>query len=330
MIIKRVYDVSLNITDPINYCTNKKEHTLIELNNHYKNKCFMGSFILDILDILQISSCRIVNTNSSADGIIDVKFLAKIYTLNAWDILVGVKIEKNQTLIGGKYQKNELVINVSFPPTHLQGTVLHVGQLIPTRVCIPIHNPKENSISAAAVLLTCDLKNTIYKVRGKIDKSHMEEILSIIDNIDQELDKRSLLLQTKKKSIIFFESLLYPYKSYPDATTITINKNKEWFGPSTNLEKSSNYINLHSMLNMDLTGYWTRPLTLCRSCPFAMTYSDKPTEEYVTTYPHLLMIDFLKNTLNYLVAIREMSELYTDDLIKSHENIWNLMKRMQQ
>ena len=102
MILEKIFDVTLNINNPINFCTNKKHYILIELNNLYTNKCFMGSYIIEILEVLQSSSCRIINTNSSGDGIIDVRFLANVFILNSWDALIGVEIEKYQSLIVGK------------------------------------------------------------------------------------------------------------------------------------------------------------------------------------------------------------------------------------
>lgn len=79
---------------------------------------------------------------------------------------------------------------------------------------------------------------------------------------------------------------------------------------------------------MDLTGFWTRPLTICRSSPLLTITQDKPTD-YILTAPHLMIIEFAKNILTFLIAIREFSEVYTPDRILSHDNIWNMLRHAQ-
>lgn len=322
MILEKIFDVTLNINNPINFCTNKKHYILIELNNLYTNKCFMGSYIIEILEVLQSSSCRIINTNSSGDGIIDVRFLANVFILNSWDALIGVEIEKNQSLIVGKYKRPELGIDVTFKPTNLQATSLTIGQIIPVRIIKAIHKPKENKIAAAAVLLTCDKKVITYRVKGEISKIAIPEIQMLFDKIINELKLRERI---NKQKIRFFESLIYSFKQL-DTTDEKIAVNDVyWEGPKSNV---TNTVNIFNTLDMDLTGFWSRPLHICRSCPLIAISQTKPSE-YILTAPHLMIIDFAKNILNFLKAIRECCELYTPELIKSHENIWNMMRSAQ-
>jgi hypothetical protein len=337
MILTRIYDVTLNVTNPINFCTNKKAHVLIELNNYYTNKCFMGSFIIEILDILQMSSCRIVSSNSTANATIDVKFSAKVFVLSTWDILVGIEIEKNSSLVTGKYKQDSMVIHVSFTPTNLQANMLNIGQIVPVRVVKSIHRPKESDISVAAVLLTCDRKNVYYKVKGEISKQYLPDIQELLSKIITELNRRKEI--TKKNILMFFESLLYSYRDCPaSAVTRIDNHDTEWEGP-TKAEPAKAELNkadepkgklftIFDLLGMDLTGYWTRPLNVCRSSPFVSMTATKPAE-YFLTAPHLLVTEFMTNILTFLVATRELTETYDDALIKSHENIWNIMRKNQ-
>jgi len=298
---------------------------MTELNNIYVHKCYSGSYIINIIDILQISSCRIVNTNSSGNGIIDVRFLANVFILNSWDILIGVEVEKNQSLLVGKYKKPNLIMDVTFKPTNIQSNSLLIGQFAPVRVVKAIHKPTESKIAVAAVLLTCDRKTISYRVRGEILKSALPEIQFIFDNIIKELDLRHKI---KKESITFFESLIYSYKTM-DSKTEKIQFNKEyWEGPKNSIPNNFKSINIIDTLSMDVTGFWSRPLGICRSSPLISVTQEKPTE-YILTAPHIMIIDFAKNILNFLIAIREFNEMYTPELIISHENIWNMMRHAQ-
>lgn len=324
MILEKVFEVTINISNPINFCTNKKQHIITELNNIYVNKCYMGSYIIDIIDVLQSSSCRIVNTNSSGNGIIDVKFLANVFILNSWDILIGIEVEKNQSLIVGKYKKPNLTIDVTFKPTNIQANSLTIGQLVPVRVVKAIHKPKESRIAVAAVLLTCDRKAIAYRVKGEIAKSAIPEIQLLFNNISEELKLRSNI---KKEIVMFFESLVYSYRNMSKSTEKITFGDTFWEGPKNNIS-NSNPINLFDTLNMDLTGFWSRPLGICRSSPLLILSQEKPIE-YILTAPHLMIIELAKNILTFLIAIREFSETYTPELITSHENIWNMMRYSQ-
>lgn len=324
MLLEKVFEVTLDVNNPINFCTNKNQHILTELNNIYVNKCYMGSYIIDIIDILQTSSCRIVNTNSTGNGIIDVRFIANVFMLNSWDILIGVEVEKNQSLIVGKYKKPNLTIDVTFKPTNIQSNSLMIGQLTPIRVIKSIHKPKESKIAIAAILLTCDKKAVNYRIKGEIAKSALPEIQLLFNNIITELKLRETI---KKESIRFFESLVYSYKNISNNNEKITIEDTFWEGPKSNVDNLK-MINIFDTLSMDLTGFWTKPLGICRSSPMITMSQDKPAE-YVLTAPHLMIIELAKNMLTFLKAIREFTEVYSDDKIKSHENIWNMMRHAQ-
>lgn len=331
MIIDKIFEVTMIISNPINFCINKKQHIMTELNNTYLHKCFMGSYIIDITDIIQMSSCKIISTNSSGHGTIDVRFSAMVYILNTWDILIGVEIERNQSLIVGKYKRHGIEVDVTLKPTDIQANTLTTKQLIPVRIVKAIHKPKFNQISTACILMTCDKKSINYRIKGEISKSALTDINFIIDRIKEELKLRTELMDTKRSEIMFFESLLYSYKfTTKETEIININDQLTYEGPINNVDNIL-IKNLFDLIvpGKDLTGYWSRPLGIYRSSPLVAYSVDKPAE-YILTAPHLMIIDISKSMLNYLIAIREFVDVYnTPDIIKSHENIWNMLRQVQ-
>jgi hypothetical protein len=333
MFIEKTFEVTLTISNPINYCINKYQHVMTDLNNSYKNRCYLGTYIMEILDIIQISSCRIVNTNSSADGIIDIRFIAKVYVLNTWDILVGVQIEKNQSLVIGKYKKNNIEVNITFTPTNIQSTLLKLKQYVPIRVIRSIHKPMHEHISAACLLLTCDKKNLVYKIKGEIPSYANNEIKHLLELLKDELKERSKLMLTKQKEILFFESLLYYYKNNTDnVETVNVTNDITYTSYKPKQIDQSGTESIHNILdivNKDLTGYWSKSLDLYKSSPFIKLLHNKP-QEYILSLPHIAIIEILKSIINYLNVIKEFTIIYnTDELINSHENIWNMMKNNQ-
>ena len=342
MLIEKTYDATIVTDNPINFCINKEHHVLIEIRRNYLYKCFDGAFITKINKILQISSCRIISTNSSANGQVDVRFLADVYVLNSWDILIGVEIERSQSLIIGKYKKDYIEIDNTFKPTNIQTNTLQLKQLLPVRVVKSIHQPKHSQISAAGILLTCDKNIIIYKpaLTHKTSKhkngelynlSSFTDINIITDKINAELILRSEMFKTKKYEILFFESLLYSYKATTKDTELIKGSNEiDYEGPINNIG-GINAKNIFDVLQngLDMNGYWSRPLGIYRSSPLIAFTSEKP-EEYILLLPDLIIQEFAKSILNYLVAIRELVETYnTPELIKSHENVWNMMRLQQ-
>lgn len=55
MIDQKIFETTLNIDDPTNFCTNVEAHLLKELENIYVGKCFKNSFILNITGVIQRS-----------------------------------------------------------------------------------------------------------------------------------------------------------------------------------------------------------------------------------------------------------------------------------
>lgn len=322
MLFEKIFEVTIIVNNSINFCINKKANTLIELESLYLHKCYMGVYIVKILDILQTSACKVISSNSSANCSIDVRFNAEVYMLNSWDILIGVCIEKDQSLIIGRYKKNNIEIAITFIPT--QSNDLHTKQLVPVRIVKAAHQPKSDSIIAAGILLTCDTKIIVYKVRGFISENVKRDIKHIFNIIKKELALRMVLIREKKRSVLFFESLLYSYKNhFTDFNRIIIDENLDYQGFI-----DEEYVNLFSLLDKDLTGLWCRPLNLSKSAPCIKNLNSS--NDPMIYSPDLMILDIAKNVLNYLVAIREFTEVYnTDELINTHSNIWNTMKIAQ-
>lgn len=335
MFITKIFDTSLTISNPINFCVNKKNHCLTELNNIYLKKCFMGSYIIKINDILRISSCKIVSSNSSAAGVINVQFSATTFILNSWDILVGAVVEKNNSLIVGHYVKDGVNVYIALVPTDIPASSLVTKQLIPVRILKPGHMPKDDKITAAAILLTCDKKAGIFKVKGRIQQDAMPEIQLLLDNIKEELLKRTELLKTRKEDVIFFESLIYSYSNSSREIEAYAFKDYVWYGPKASKNKDLEFI-LHNIFelienNEDMTGLWSRPLNIYRSSPYiAKITSNVNKQDTMLSLPHIVILDFLKNIYVFLTAIREFVEIYnTKELKESHNNIWTIMKQVQ-
>lgn len=321
MIAEKKYEITIEVENPINFCIGKHDHIMVELNRLYVSKCLDGAYILNIKKILDTSKCKIVDISSN--GRIDVMFIAYVSYVKPWDIIIGTTVIINDNLIISRsvtYNK-EIIVTIK-PSNIVNNNLIEIGNMLPIRVIKPSHKPTTNNLYIAAVLLTCDVNAPVYKVEGKII---LNDVLSyIIKNIKEEIEKREKLMLENKKNIKFFENLLFSYQNFThDGENLEIDNNLNYY--NFGLNKGFNILNLKS--GEIISGYWTRDLSLCRSSPLMTKIED--TTDYIKTTPMQMVLDYGNQIYHFLVAIRQMVELYDDDMILSHENIWDMMRSKQ-
>ena len=353
-IIKKKIVTSLNVRNPINFCTNKQKHVYNELEKLYVKKCYAGCFIISIQSIDEISDCVISKTNTSGEGVVNVKFIVEAIVFAYNDILVGVQIVHNQSMILGLYQLNSIKAIVSIPPTtrHLYSTALtksieslSLGQKVPIRVIDANHQPKKEEATIFGTLLVCDKDAPIYKLNGILNSSAKSDLLPLLDAIREELQSRSSIDINKLK---FFEKNLYSYNiSSTHEITIKSEQFPNWNGPEANLinKSDAHIINLLDFITKSIsnktgtsvTGFWSHSLSIYRSSPMILFTTEESNLDSSIVNNIIeennivsVFIRFLKNMLDFLMAIRQMTEIYNDEQeIKAHENIWTAMKIVQ-
>ena len=340
MISNRRIITSLNIRNVMNFMANKKKHVYNELEKIFVSKCYAGGFIISIVEINEISDCNIVKTNNSGEGIINVKFTVEIIVFPHNGIIVGAEIIHNQSMILAIYKYNTIKAIVSIPPStrHLTSTALTksieslaIGQKIPLRIIDANHQPMKEEATIFGTLLVCDKVATIYKLNGTLNASIKVDLIPYLDAIKGELEIRKTMFSDK--NINFFEKHLYSYLNESNISNSINSKNyPEWVGPS--MIESSNLINLLDFIdkeNNSVTGYWSQSLNIYRSSPLIQFTMVEPTSSFIEEESiGSVFIQFLKNMLDFLMAIRQMAELYNSpEMIKAHENIWGAMKAVQ-
>lgn len=352
MLLEKVIDATVNVRNPIDFCADKPRHLLADLRNTYVGRCFKGAYIVRIESILRSSACHLSTTNTSGEGYIDVQFLAKVIVFSRWDILVGVEVASHQQLLIGTYKatagpsiaKAEAVVTVL--ASKLVEPIA-VGQRIPVRVLMAEHQPMQTQAALIGTLLTCDQLAPVYRLQGDLDPSARADFASLLAEIEIELGARAELVRTRKADLWFFELLLYSYRAdSPPATDQSVPSwagAPDWEGPEHLVPaeipgaKSMNILEMaHQVIQgetIQMTGLWVRPTTLYRSSPLAIMATELPPEwmSAVTSgTPRAVFVLFLKNILDFLVATREMAELYnTRQLMDSHYSLWAAMRSVQ-
>jgi DNA-directed RNA polymerase subunit E'/Rpb7 len=320
MILERIFDVSITVSNTISFCANIEKNCLTTLNNMYVGKCYKNSYIIEINNIIKHSCCRIISTNSTGYGIIDVKFSANIYIFSKRDILAGVVIEKNADFISSVYKKYGANIHCVIVLTEEQkaySSLLQANQVIPLiRIEESLHIPMYDKISAVGKILTCEKEIRIHKIEGNIKPENMKKIKIYLNEMKKELNRRNEYIKTKKDKIYLFESLLYYYNECPK--DFITNKYDEyiWNGPNFILQKgkTETFYNIFELIekNENFDGFWTRPFYVHRSSPILVKDSNTY-EEYTSIEAHNFILCYINIILNYVRAINEVIEIYNED-----------------
>ena len=335
------FTVTLTVLNPIQFCSALEKNVLTLLRNNYKGRCYQGAFIIEILDVTAISSCRITPTNNSGNGTVDVSFAAEVEVISRWDIVTGVVISRRDIAVIGVANREDGAgkITVTLRPRHAE--TIRVDQKVAVRVTDVMHPPMQSMIVAVGNLLTCDQAAPIFRIKGSLDRDSAADLLSLIASIRTELEERERAMESQVGGFLFLRSLLYAFvkKSVSDGVDEAVTQGAaRWRGP-TRVESAETPVNFLEIAiraaelreTVKVDGYWTRSLTLFRSSPYInrTSLTAQPAEGAIAdATPRLMFAMLLKNMLDFLVAVREMVASYnTPELIEEHKNIWAVMRR---
>ncbi len=336
-------DTTINVADPINFSADKRRHLLAELNNRYVGRCFSGVFICAIEAVNRMGPCLLARTNTSGEGSVDVQFRARVAVVGRWDILVGVALLHAQQIVVGKHAPRggpQSVVTVLAKGAES----LAVGQKIAVRVIRAQHPPMQTHVSVVGTLLACDQTAPAYRLQGAaavLPREARAELAPLLQRVETELERRGGLDETK---LWFFERLLYSYdeKSVSaDAPTAVEawSGGPSWRGPAAREPGRGAYQSVVAIARRlvvdgettDMAGVWSRPLDVYRSSPLVASRAEpQPDEPLIEGSARVVMVEFMKNVLDFLTATRELVEQYdTPELVKSHFNLWGVMRAAQ-
>lgn len=345
-------DTTINVADPVNFSADKLRHLLVELNNRYVGRCFMGGYICGIEGINRAGACHLVSTNTSGGGFVDVQFRARVATISRWDILVGVVVGYQQQIIVGKYGSPAGVKAIVTVLAAKGAETLAVGQRIPVRVIRAQHQPMQPQVSVAGTLLVCDQVAPVYRLQGgaattMLPREARAELAPLLQRIEVELEARAVLVKTRAAELWFFERLLYAFRAGPDAdagaalAVAAWPGGLAWDGPPGGAGDDG-CVSILALARqvvvdgeeVDMAGFWARPLDVYRSSPLAATAREAPPaawgDNIIDSTARAVAAEFLKNILDFLAATRELVEQYdTRKLVDDHFNVWAAMRAAQ-
>lgn len=342
MLQDKVYSETVDVRDPEGYSADPDRYINTFLHQRYVGRCRKGAFIVAIKKILRRSDCRLKVTDLTAEGYVNIEFIATVSIYGQWDVVTGVKIATRTQLIVGESQV-EGVAAVSLLATPEADTI-DVNQIVAVRVLRAQYTPDQGQATIVGPLLTCDKAAPSFRISSDLTQKDAKELLPLVDRIKSLLDERAALAKTRRDDLFFFETLLYSFVRNGEdvGQKIETEGAADWEGPaSAALPAGATAVNMATMVSdvaagqkPKTMGVWCRDLSLYRSSPF-VTQADTDTlpagwSPPVAITPRAGFGSMLHNACVFLKAVTELTEVYhTPDLIESHTNIWMAMRKAQ-
>ncbi|MHB2027934.1 MAG: RPB7/RPC8 family DNA-directed RNA polymerase subunit [Acidimicrobiales bacterium] len=290
--------------DSIAFCKNLEENVLILLNKKFINKCFKSCLIIKILDVMDISECRIIQSIGGNKCSINVRFKCEgiVYGIN--EVINGcnvIEISK-QNIIIASTQYADIIVDAD-----VMLSSITVGQKISVMVGMVRYYVETHKISVSAKLHVLPTDNIIYEIteEKKPDTSKIYELDKKIRNI-----KEIIAAPNVKTTYAFFDNLLYPFSKRTELkkkNAIDINNLDELF----KIKSKYVFIDQHDITkvipadNADNAACLNFSLENC-------------------------ILAILQNYYEHILNIKEMMDIYnTPEILTSHKNLWQIYHKLK-
>lgn len=266
--VPKLFSTSIDVKDPVEFCTNIDRHTLMEIRNRFKGTCYKGAYIVEVTRIVRISSCKICTTNLEGDGVVDVLFEGLVASLGRWDLVAGLRVRNKNLLYicdrGDLGEARNVKIIATLIPTVSTASiigndgapdgavakskadalqVLKIGQKITMRVSDVRCNYMSKYITVVGSLFTCDTTSPAFRVEGDLTAADAARLAPVVDAIRAELVERNAALDSpsgpqrgaSRDMIWFIERICYSYANTASDSVgdVIMSKNgPAWAGPA--------------------------------------------------------------------------------------------------
>jgi len=200
------------------------------LKNTYEKKCFRGCFILEILDISNISIVKISSRYDDARGLTNVIFNARVLIYGDGEIIYKCVVDKKiKNRIFAKTEHSVIILMETHGASLLK--MLKPGDIIPVYIIKSKHAVLEKRIAVygypllpTSLISKDDVSNVYSLIAKKYSDSDIKKLTSYAKTLNDllkwasKLDKRTMVKFKK------FTELFYPYKKIKNPPVFKLNK----------------------------------------------------------------------------------------------------------
>ncbi len=218
----KIYNQKIDLKDVDIIYEPKEKACMKKLREIYQNKCFEGSYILEIKNIIKISDVSISSYHLDVRGELWVTFTAEVVQYSENDLIADCKISKK---IGNKVFAKTEYSNVILL-SHDLSKLIKEGEHIPIIVKRAGYKILKNNISIIALPFTpsVPIHKSMYILVDNMSAEEINKIKSYIDSAKALKEWIKKLNTANAKKYKQFDKLFYPYKKPKKPSLLTTNK----------------------------------------------------------------------------------------------------------
>lgn len=305
MIVYKTLQTTIqDIVDVNVFCSNEEAYVMAELSSRFMNVCYQGIFITNIEKITKISNCNVSSLQNAGKCYVFVEFVIKGEVFFKGDIIVGIKLTKDQFGIFRGMHKNMICISM------LKNRVdIADGAIVNVQLNTIEYNPM-HKINATATVMICKTEATLFNIGGRLEQKEIIILEKIRDKIREQLEIRKAAIVKDEKLVAAFDTYYYSFKKEPESFT-----SEEWSGKS---------VPHKSIFDIDFQkikpGVISRSLDISPTCPHVKLDSSSEILVKVNTFEAFMQI--FAEIYNNLIAFNQMAEVFTLDIIRQNKVVF--------
>lgn len=294
MIVLRLIDCAIDLRDPIS--GSRPDNILATIKRTYEKKCYDGCMILRVIEITRTGFATITRDGRPSFATIPVTFKAECLIYNPGDVITNCKVTIKDDM-GVTCEAATGYVKIDMAPVVKP---INVGMTITVRVAGCIYQPYGSYIVIGATLFLPTNKPVVYKICPQIGETPADLYKDVTARIAAEEEKLAEL--RGKSQWKFFHALISAAAEPANHADIKSGK------------LDANFVVVDPSVTI------TAPVALLAAAPPA---DSEPIAADLATARLYLLENYCTN----LRALREMSEIYTEKVVKENMALWSIYKR---
>lgn len=306
MLIKKNIEVCIDVKDCIGLYTSD-DNIIRILADKYEKRCFRGCYIVSVDRVLRRGDCVINQDRDPTFGTIPVIFEVTAVTYAVGEIINGCVVQ-NKDKTGTIICKTDIA-NIILKAHPLLMSITR-GQFISVRVGHVRYNQASPRVSINAVPMLPPSRVVVYEF-APIPAADLSLLGDVLGRIGEEVEKANKIKKDKPRAWTAFDQMIYAY------------------GAAQTPPESAAVARLTDLPRAAVGGYVSRDPRIRGTEDEYYVYTEPPADAILRKgiSPAGVAIALLEDYCAALRTVREMTEIYSEDIIETHKNLWQIFKK---
>jgi len=307
-ITEKIIETKIDVDNETQLCENIDENVRSILNTKFAKKCFMGVYIMEVLDIINKSDPEIIGNGSNIKISMSVRFKIRAKTFNTGDLILAKVVQKRpqENLLwceienGFVYLKMDEINGVSAQTIY--GS-FQKDQYLPVIIDEKLFQSTKDVFSLNGRLFTPRYKEKVYQIMPFTQSGALKLELARLSAVEKQYN---IMIKDNASRNNFFIKIYNYHEIMPvvskkiDLLELAKGEFNGVIADSPDISFESRYI---KVLNIEMS-------------------ADVLKIDY---NPELIIMALIHQYISRLEFLLEMNMIFTDTVIKSSTNLWKVL-----